>query len=559
MFPGLGYIFITVSGIFAGAPNSKCRKLLYEYFSSRYADELKNESVYAVQALDDFQGSNEDYFNGIKGRLKNNTRITWISSDGTVLYDSAADAAAMENHKERAEVKSALENGSGESSRYSSTLAEKTVYYAVKLNNGTVLRLSSTHYSMLTLLFSVLQPIFLIAIAILALSAFFAYRVSKKLVKPFDEIDLEHPDEADTYEELTPLLRRISQQNAQIAEQMENLKRSQQEFKTITENMQEGLVIVDQKTEVVFYNSSALRLLKADKLKTGDSVLALNRSEHFRESVAQAIAGAHDEREMDFEGRRYQLMSNPVYEGAKVVGAVMVILDVTEKEERETLRREFTANVSHELKTPLTSISGFAEIIKNGIASQEDVPHFAENIYNEAQRLITLVGDIIKLSQLDENTGIETMTNVDLANIAENCVSRLSPQAEKKNISVTLQTEKAFVTGIPQILDEMVYNLIDNAVKYNKDGGKIWVTLAAGEKTVSLTVKDTGVGIPAEDRERVFERFYRVDKSRSKQIGGTGLGLSIVKHGAKLHKAEIELKSETGVGTEITLRFPKEN
>ncbi|MCI1930959.1 MAG: ATP-binding protein [Clostridia bacterium] len=531
--------------------------VLYEYLSNQYLSELKNESIYVQEALDNFQGSYIDYFGSIKSELKNNTRITWIASDGTVLYDSVADAEKMENHSGREEVKEAFETGSGESSRYSATLAEKTVYYAVKLNDGTVLRLSGTHYSVFILLFSLIQPILIIVFITLGLSAFIAYRVSKKLVKPLDEIDLEHPEDADTYEELAPLLRRISQQNRQIANQMENLKQKQQEFKTITENMQEGLLIVDKKTEVIFHNTSALKLLKADNVENGQSVLTLNRSECFREVMSNAIEGRHDEKLMIFEGRYFQLMANPVYDNKEVVGAVIVILDVTEKEEREALRREFTANVSHELKTPLTSISGFAEIIKNGIATPDDIPHFADNIYKESQRLITLVGDIIKLSQLDENEGIKQKTKTDLLGIVDTCISHLKQEAEKKKISIELRAEKVCINGVPQILDEMIYNIMDNAIKYNKNNGKIFISLTENNKTVDLSVKDTGVGIPAAEKERVFERFYRVDKSHSKQIGGTGLGLSIVKHGAIFHNATIELESEVEKGTEIIIHFPK--
>ncbi|MCI1959090.1 MAG: ATP-binding protein [Clostridia bacterium] len=531
--------------------------VLYEYLSNQYLSELKNESIYVQEALDNFQGSYIDYFGSIKSELKNNTRITWIASDGTVLYDSVADAEKMENHSGREEVKEAFETGTGESSRYSATLAEKTVYYAVKLNDGTVLRLSGTHYSVFILLFSLIQPILIIIFITLGLSAFIAYRVSKKLVKPLDEIDLEHPEDADTYEELAPLLRRISQQNRQIANQMENLKQKQQEFKTITENMQEGLLIVDKKTEVIFHNSSALKLLKADNVENGQSVLTLNRSECFREVMSNAIEGRHDEKLMIFEGRYFQLMANPVYDNKEVVGAVIVILDVTEKEEREALRREFTANVSHELKTPLTSISGFAEIIKNGIATPDDIPHFADNIYKESQRLITLVGDIIKLSQLDENEGIKQKTKTDLLGIVDTCISHLKQEAEKKKISIELRAEKVCINGVPQILDEMIYNIMDNAIKYNKNNGKIFISLTENYKTVDLSVKDTGVGIPAAEKERVFERFYRVDKSHSKQIGGTGLGLSIVKHGALFHNATIELESEVEKGTEIIIHFPK--
>lgn len=526
--------------------------ILYEYFSEQYMSELKSESIYIKQGV---EISGMEYFNDLEKVSNDNTRITLIETDGTVIYDSIADPSEMENHADREEIIEALEKGYGESSRYSSTLMEKTVYYAVKMDNGTILRISSTQYSIPSLLLGLLQPIIIIFFIAIVLSAVLASKVAKRVVKPLNSLDFEHPEEIETYDELTPMLKRISKQNKQIKRQMEELTRKQQEFTTITENMSEGLLIVDFNTDILSYNSSAIKLLGAKDISSRQSVLTLNRSESFRTAIDLALSGKHNEQTMEFEGRLYQLITNPVYCGEKVVGAVIVILDVTEKEEREKLRREFTANVSHELKTPLTSISGFAEIIKNGIAQPKDIQHFASNIYDESQRLIVLVGDIIKLSQLDENTTPVVKEKVDLYDIVSSVIQRLSHEAEKNNISFDVNAEHTVINGASQILDEMIYNLCENAIKYNKKNGKVSVILKKdGDKTV-LTVSDTGIGIPPGDQDRVFERFYRVDKSHSKEIGGTGLGLSIVKHGAAYHNASISLKSELGNGTSVTITF----
>lgn len=522
---------------------------LYEYYSNQYIIQLKNEAAYISQGME----INDSYLENIV--RTDNTRITWIDSDGVVLYDNTADISKMENHGSREEFIEALTNGQGESIRYSKTLSEDTIYYATKLNDGTVLRVSSTKHSILALIYGMLKYILAILAAAIALSAFLAYRVSKRIVKPLNELNFEHPEEAVTYEELNPMLMRISKQNKQINLQMVELERKQHEFNTIIENMKEGLLIVDKKTDILSYNTSALKLLGANEAVKKQSVLTLNRSESFRKAIELSLSGQHNEQYMVFGGRTYQLMSNPVYENGHVVGAIIIIMDISEKEEREKLRREFTANVSHELKTPLTSISGYAEIIKDGIAKSEDIKNFASSIYEESQRLIMLIEDIIKLSQLDENTTLFEKQEVDLAQIAKLIYERLKPEADKKDVSIELDIQTAAVLGVNKILDEMLYNMVDNAIKYNKVGGKVIIKIKKNNIGPKLTVEDTGIGIAAAEQDRVFERFYRIEKSHYKEIGGTGLGLSIVKHGAIYHDAKVTLSSKLGAGTIVSIQF----
>lgn len=523
--------------------------VLYDYFSDVHSSEIQGEASYVAHGINTI---GDTYLDTLPD---SSNRITVIAPDGTVLYDSSADASAMENHGDREEIQEALSGKAGESVRKSKTMAEETYYYAMLLDNGNVLRVSGTRYTVFTLLMGTMQMICVVILAALVLSLLLASRVSKKIVTPINAIDLEHPEDSETYEELAPLLGRIASQNRQIAANIEELRRKQQEFAAITENMSEGIFVVDTKTDILSYNSSALRLLGTSEAPERCSVLTLNRSESFRTSIDQALSGRHSEQLMPQGDRVYQVIANPVYESGSVAGAVIVILDVTEREEREKLRREFTANVSHELKTPLTSISGFAEIIKNGMVKAEDIPRFAGNIYDESQRLIALVGDIINLSRLDEGACVLEQEDVDLLTVIDGVIKALSPSAEKRGITIELRAEHLSVRGIRQILEEMIYNLVDNAIKYNREHGKIQIQLSAAKKGPLLTVSDTGVGIPYAEQERVFERFYRVNKSHSKEIGGTGLGLSIVKHGAALHNAEVQLQSEPGHGTSLSIQF----
>lgn len=523
--------------------------VLYNYFEKQYSAELMNEASYIGKGV---ELNGQAYLESLS---RKDVRITWIDADGTVLYDTQVDASTMENHKDREEVQEALQKSAGSSVRYSSTLSVRTMNYAIRISDGTVIRVSNTYDSMLYIIMGMMQPILVVVVVALILSGFLAYRLSKRIVKPLNEIDLEHPQDAKTYDELSPFLYRIEQQNRQIRNQIQELKRQQTEFSAITENMAEGFLVVDTKQNLLSYNSSALRLLGIPKVEENKNVLQVNRSESFQKAIGLALQGTHNEQFMKHGNRSYQLFANPVMQDGNVNGAVVVIMDVTEKEQRETLRREFTTNVTHELKTPLTSISGTAEIMGNGMVKPEDIPHFAGIIYKEAQRLITLVGDIINLSRLEDAQITDEKVMTDLSEIVEDVVDTLQIAAKKKGISFLVQSEPCQILGIPSILNEIVYNLCDNAIKYNKEGGQVNVKVRKQDKRVMFSVEDTGIGIPYEEQQRVFERFYRVDKSHSKAIGGTGLGLSIVKHGVAYHNAEIELESEVGQGTKITILF----
>lgn len=521
--------------------------ILYRYFEEQLINELKSKVDYISYAI---------YFGGADELEKiqiDNERITLISPDGTVIADTEANAGEMENHIERDEVKQALENGSGTSVRYSGTLTEKTIYYAVKLSDGNILRVSVQHYTVITILLGLVQPILITLIIAATLCFVLSARVSKSIVKPINSLDLDDPENNDAYEELSPLLKKIADQKKVIKNQLQTARQKQEEFQLITENMNEGFLVIDAGRNVLTYNSAALKLLGISEAPTGD-VLAINRQIPFRNAVEQALSGERSENEMTFGESVYSIIANPVFEGNKVIGAVIVIPDVTERARREQLRREFTANVSHELKTPLTSVSGFAELMMNGVPAA-DVKDFSKSIYDETQRLITLVGDIIKLSELDENSDKFQREQVDLRELAESVVKRLKLAAESRNVTVAV-SGNAQIIGVKSVLDEMIYNLCDNAIKYNKTGGSVEVVISSNKRNVTLTVRDTGIGIPTYAQSRVFERFYRVDKGRSKSAGGTGLGLAIVKHGAACHNAEIRLASEENKGTEITIIFP---
>lgn len=521
-----------------------------DYNSDQTKEAMHADAVYIAKAM---ESEGVSYLEQLP---KQSQRITWIDADGTVLFDSYADVSQMENHGEREEVVEALKTGRGESTRYSTTLAEKTENYAIKLSDGTILRLSITSLSALSIFLSMTQLLALVLVIALILAGFLASKTSKSIVKPLENVDLEHPEQAEIYDEMAPFLRRIAVQNKLISKQMQDRQRRQREFETITENMQEGLLVLDAKGEVLSCNKGARRLLGVDHVPEKENVFALNRTEGFRRCITAALAGSHEEVTMESDSRSYQLLANPVTEDGLVAGVVLLLFDNTEKADREKLRREFTANVSHELKTPLTSISGFAEIMKNGMVKAEDVPRFANNIYEEAQRLISMVQDIIQLSRLDEAQENVEKTDVDVALIAETVAKRLETQAAQKKIKFHLETETAILSGVPHVLEEMIYNLCDNAIRYNKDNGSVTLKVEKNPEDITVTVADTGIGIPYGEQERVFERFYRVSRSRSKEIDGTGLGLSIVKHGALLHQATVKMESEVDKGTTIRLIFP---
>lgn len=527
--------------------------VLYNHFETTMLDQLRTTAQFAEQGVEQ---EGMAYFDSLHAQ---NCRVTWIAADGTVKYDNRSNPKIMENHADRQEVREAMENDSGTSVRRSSTLSEHTMYYAKRLSDGTVLRLSMSQRSVLFLMGGMLSPLVFIFLAACLLAGVLSYRVSKKIVKPLSEIDLKHPEQVETYDELSPFLQRIAAQNREIDARMAEIRKQQQEFSMITENMSEGLFVVDRNYQILSYNKSAMQIFGMDPGQEHENLLAVNRSEGFRNAVDSALKGRHTQENLELNGRVYQIIANAVCQpdfAEDMVGAVILVLDVTEKEAQEQYRREFTANVSHELKTPLTSISGIAEIIRNGIVKPEDIPHFAGKIYDESQRLITLIGDIIKLSRLDENQVPMERETVDMLEMARDVVQQLSSVARKSGVTLVANGSHGQVQGVRQVLGEMVYNLCENAVKYNRAGGRVWVDVQQVADHVVLRVKDTGIGIPAAEQGRIFERFYRVDKSHSKAVGGTGLGLSIVKHGAALHHATISVSSEPEQGTEITLTFP---
>ena len=525
--------------------------ILYHYFQGQLMDELKKEAVYISRGV---ESAGTDYLQQLNDE---NSRITYVDESGKVIYDNEANVESMDNHGHRKEIREAEINGEGADERMSSTLSEKTMYYAVRLENGNVLRVSSNQASVWMLLLQLLPPFVAVLILMLLLSGVFASRLSGKVVEPLNELDLEHPEENDAYDEVQPLLSKIGRQNRQIRLQLEAARRQQKEFSIITENMQEGLLVIDRYTMVLSVNSSVGRLLKVKEVKTGESVYLLNRSEEFRDVVGQVLEGKHEDKVLRLDGSDIQVIANPVTRENKTEGAVILLVDVTEKVEREQLRREFSANVSHELKTPLTSISGFAEIMQDGFVKDEDVKVFAGRIYKEAQRLIRLVGDVIRISRLDEGGLPYQWEKLDLYSLTHDIFSTLHEAAEKQEVHMYMEGGSTVLDTVPMIMEEVLYNVCDNAVKYNHRGGEVFVRLKDEGDAVRVNVRDTGIGIPKEDQERIFERFYRVDKSHSREIGGTGLGLSIVKHGVKTLNGRLWLNSEPGQGTEIIMEFPK--
>ncbi len=522
--------------------------VLFNYFEGRVFEELKSEAKYISYGI---TYTGEDILTSFEDDKK---RITLISPDGAVLADTKADVESLENHSDRKEFKEALKNGTGRSARYSDTLTEKTLYYALKLSDGSILRVSTTQNSVAAVLLGLVQPIILIVAIALAISLFLSYKVSNSIIEPINSLDLENPSINKTYEELTPLLKKISLQKKTIKTQIEEAEKSREEFKLICENMNEGFLVIDKKAMVLSHNSAALRLLKADNVKDS-SVLSLNRTKNFRSVIEKVLRGEHSESILSDASSSYSIIANPVYQSDEVLGAVIVIIDVTESEKREQLRREFTSNVSHELKTPLTSISGFAEMMKSESIPADMVKDFSASIYSEAQRLISLVSDIMKISELDEGAVLLKKEKLDVYSLVSETVERLKPISTAQNIKLNVHGNTAYIMGAGGIIGEMIYNLCDNAIKYNIPSGKADITVVSDSDNVKLIVEDTGIGIPQTELSRVFERFYRVDKSRSKSAGGTGLGLAIVKHGALYHDAKIDIESTEGKGTKITLSF----
>ena len=525
---------------------------LYTYFGHVQEQQLRDELSIAAAAME--SGDGEAYLSKLHS---DNYRITWLRADGTVLYDTKADAAAMENHAQREEVRQALANGAGESSRYSATLLEKTLYYARRLPDGTVLRLSASRVTMGVLLLSMFPAILAVIAVALILSGILAGRVSRRITRPLNTLDLEHPLENDAYEELSPLLRRLEHQRRQIDDQLRSLRRRSEEFEQITASMTEGLVLVDNGGTILSMNPAACAVFHTDAACVGLPLLTVERGSAVSHALHDAMDTGHGETRMERDGREYQFDMTRIQADGEVVGAVLLTFDVTEQAYAEHNRREFTANVSHELKTPLQGIIGSAELLENGMVRPDDVPRFVGHIRSEAQRLVTLINDILRLSELDEGGSLPTEP-VELLSLCTDTVKSLESAAQQRQITMTVTGEAVTVPGVRRLLTETIFNLCDNAIKYNKDGGSVAVAVGRDGPDAVVTVADTGIGIPPEHQGRVFERFYRVDKSHSKASGGTGLGLSIVKHAVAYHHGTVTLDSREGEGTTFTLSLPLE-
>ena len=522
---------------------------LYEYFGIIQKKQLKDELGLAAVSVEQQGG---DF---LKRLSPDRYRITWINTEGNVIYDTRTDAESLENHADRTEIKQALKDGYGESIRYSSTLLEKTIYCAQRLTDGSVLRISVSRATIGVLMLGILQPILIVLIAALVLSGMLAKRLSKRIVEPLNSLDLEHPLDNDSYEELSPLLNRINRQHNQITAQMRELKKRTDQFAQITASMNEGLVLLDNRGCILSINPAAIEIFGAEPSCVGQDFLSVDRSHDMSVAIQAALKDGHSEIHASRKGLIYQFDISRIAADGETAGVVILAFDITEKETAEQNRREFTANVSHELKTPLQGIIGSAELIENGMVKPEDMSRFVGHIRLEAQRLVTLIGDIIRLSQLDEG-GDMPRENVDLLSVASAAADDLLPSADGQGISIAVEGSPANVYGVKRLLYEIVYNLCDNAIKYNRQGGSVKIRTVSEGGFSSVTVSDTGIGIAPEYQNRIFERFFRVDKSHSKSSGGTGLGLSIVKHAVQYHHGKIELTSAPGKGTSITVSFP---
>ncbi len=522
---------------------------LYDYFGGVEKNQLRDELSLAAAAVED---GGTDYLSQLTA---DRYRLTWIAADGSVLYDTKTNAESLENHASRAEVSQALATGTGESTRYSSTLMEKTMYYAQRLDDGTVLRISISRATVGMIAVGMIQPLLIVLIVALILSGLLARRLSRRIVDPLNSLDLEHPLDNDAYEELSPLLKRIHHQHVEIQTQLRELREKTDEFTQITGSMREGLVLLDEHGSILSINAAAQALFGADAQCVGRDFLTIERSHEISAAIQAAAADGHSEVRAERAGRVYQFDISRITSDGKFLGTVILAFDITEQEFAERNRREFTANVSHELKTPLQGIIGSAELIENGMVRPDDLPRFVGHIHAEAARLVTLIDDIIRLSQLDEGDAMPTEP-VDLLAVSQEAAENLHDAAAARNVTVSVTGQPAVLPGVRRLIYEIVYNLCDNAIKYNRDGGRVDVTVAADAGGSSITVADTGIGIAPEHQGRVFERFYRVDKSHSKASGGTGLGLSIVKHAVQYHHGRIELESTPGTGTTIRVVFP---
>ena len=524
--------------------------IMYSNYQAQAFDNLAIEAEHISEGMQICGG--ESYLSAVQS----GERITWIAADGSVLYDNMADSSTMENHLQRPEVAEAFETGSGRSDRYSSTILEKNNYYALLLKDGTVLRVAGKQTSLAAMALMLVQPSLWIVVLVLVLCGLLAMRLARQIVRPINAINPDNPNATPTYPELQPLITRLQEQNRTIRTQLSELSTRQREFDAITENMREGFLIVDNKCSILSSNRSALRLLGIDDAQKPENLHQAVCSGKLLDLVDNALAGTRGDEEITVGGGTWQLFANPVITAGHVTGAIIIFMDVTEREQREALRREFSANVSHELKTPLTSITGFAELMKEGMVPKEKMQEFSGDIYRESRRLIDLVDDIIQLSRLDEGTANFSKSPVDLYTLSGQVIESLRPVAQKQDITLTLSGQHAVIEGVEQLLQEMVYNLCDNAIKYNVDKGSVDERVGTQDGAAQVTVSDTGIGIPVQDQDRVFERFYRVDKSHSKASGGTGLGLSIVKHAVQYHHGKIDLQSTPGKGTTIRVLLP---
>lgn len=524
--------------------------LINRFFYKKIETELHSEAELISNGIE-FGGA--DY---LERNNFNDIRVLWIAKDGEILFDSEKSAADYENIADSQEVEEAFEKGRSSSSRKLINVSQTVLIYAMRLDDGTVIRVSDIHLSFLAQLAGIIKPLLMFLIIAAALSIMIADKVSRKIVQPINNIDLDHPKIKANYPELAPLLNKLRVQNVRVNRQMEELRQSREQFSLITESMSEGIIIADQKLGILASNSGALALLEAEPVKEGQSIYSLNNSEIFRRCIQDAAGGRNSECILKTGNGDREIIASPAKIGNVVNGIVVIIMDVTQKQELENMRKEFTSNVSHELKTPLTTIYGISDMLAGGLVKAEDTAQFGEKIKNEANRLITLINDIMSLSKLDEAAGFEQMEEVDIYELASEVLSRLERAALEKNISTKLVGKHIIYLGNRTILEEIIYNLCDNAVKYNFEGGRIEVKISHMPKTVFITVSDTGMGIPSQHTDRIFERFYRVDKSRSRKINGTGLGLSIVKHGAIYHGGTVRVESVAGKGSVFTVELP---
>ena len=524
--------------------------VLYQYFGEVQENQMKDELSISSVAVE------EDGVTYLSKLESNRYRITWIKADGTVIYDTKNGADTMENHADREEVREALSSGEGEGTRYSSTLLENTMYCAKRLSDGTVLRISMSRASAGALAFGMIQPILIVLIVALALSGILASQISKRIARPLNDLDLEHPLENNTYDEISPLLNRINFQHKEIKSQVKELQQKKDEFNQITSSMNEGLVLLDNNGTILSINPAAQNILETDEYCIGKDFLTIDRRHDMSIAIQNALNNGKSEIRSEINGREYQFDISRIQSANKTIGAVLLAFDITERELAEKTRREFTANVSHELKTPLQGIIGSAELIEGGMVKPEDMPRFVSHIKEEAKRLVVLIEDIIRLSELDEGSEMP-QSEVNLLDIANEVKNNLDETAKAKNVSIQVSGKNVVIEGVKRLIYEIIFNLCDNAIKYNKDGGKVDISVSETESNSVIKVKDNGIGIAPEEQNHIFERFYRVDKSHSKASGGTGLGLSIVKHAVQYHNGTVTIDSQIGKGTEITIAIPK--